>query len=89
MVYAALGKALSTFMKYFMQAYHNYRRKAVDGLSPYSLSADLTGATLALIQMQIDSSQYNGGFFLFDPRMNLAKFLLCVASGSFDIIILC
>ncbi len=55
-VYAALGKALSTFLKYFMQAYHNYRRKAVDGLSPYSLSADLAGATLALVQMQIDSS---------------------------------
>lgn len=48
-VYAALGKALSTLIKYFMQAYHNYKRKAVTGVSPLAMAVDLSGATLALI----------------------------------------
>lgn len=48
-IYASLGKALSTFLKYFMQAFHNYRRKAVDGISPYTFMADFSGASLALI----------------------------------------
>lgn len=87
-VYCALGKALSTLLKYFMQAFHNYKRKAVTGASPLAFAADLTGASLALIQMQIDSIVAGEGFFLFDPRMNLAKFLLCFFSGSFDAVIL-
>jgi hypothetical protein len=48
-VYAALGKALSTLLKYFMQARHNYMRKCVSGVSPLSCAVDLTGAIFALI----------------------------------------
>jgi hypothetical protein len=88
LVYAALGKGASTLVKYFMQAFHNYNRKSVTGVSPLAIAIDLSGATLALIQMQLDSSIADAGFFLFDPRMNLAKFLLCLFSGTFDAIIL-
>ena len=46
--YCAFAKALSTFQKYFMQAFHNYKRKAVTGVSPLSCGVDLSGAVLAL-----------------------------------------
>ena len=88
LVYAALGKGASTLVKYFMQAFHNYNRKSVTGVSPLAIAIDLSGATLALIQMQLDSSIADAGFFLFDSRMNLAKLLLCLFSGAFDAIIL-
>ena len=88
LVYAALGKGASTLVKYFMQAFHNYNRQSVTGVSPLAIAIDLSEATLALIKMQLDSSIANAGFFLFDPRMNLAKFLLCLFSGTFDAIIL-
>ena len=88
LVYAALGKGVSTLVKYFMQAFHNYNRKSVTGVSPLAIAIDLSGATLALIQMQLDSSIADAGFFLFDSRMNLAKLLLCLFSGAFDAIIL-
>lgn len=87
-VYTALGKALSTLIKYYMQAYHNYVRKAVTGASPLSFAVDLTGVMLAFVQMQIDSVVAGHGFFLFDPQLNLAKFLLSFFSGTFDSIIL-
>ena len=38
--------------------------------------------------MQIDSSIAGAGFFLTDPRLNLAKFLLSGFSAIFDAIIL-
>ena len=49
LVYAALGKAASTFLKYFMQAFHNYNRKSVTGVSPLAIGIDFFGATFALI----------------------------------------
>ncbi len=49
---------------------------------------DLAGAVLALTQMQIDASIAGAGFFLTDERLNLAKFLLCLFCGGFDIVIL-
>ena len=87
-VYTALGKALSTLIKYYMQAHHNYVRKAVTGASPLSFAVDLTAVMLAFVQMQIDSVVAGHGFFLFDPQLNLAKFLLSFFSGTFDSIIL-
>lgn len=88
LVYCALGKALSSFFKYYMQAYHNYQRKAVTGVSPLACGFDLSGATLGLVQIQIDSTIAGEGFFLTDPRINLAKFLMCMFCWSFDVIIL-
>jgi hypothetical protein len=88
LTYAALGKALSTLIKYAMQAHHNYKKKSVIGVSPTTMAVDLTASVLALIQMQIDSSIAGAGFFLTDPRLNLAKLLLSGFSGTFDAIIL-
>jgi hypothetical protein len=48
-VYTALGKALSTLIKYYMQAHHNYMRKAVTGASPLSFAVDLTAVVLAFV----------------------------------------
>jgi hypothetical protein len=50
-VYGALGKGLSTFLKYYMQAYLNYKRKAVTGVSPLSSAVDLSAGTVAILQM--------------------------------------
>lgn len=47
-VYSALGKALSTFLKYFMQAAHNYKRKAVTGVSYRACWVDLLACTTAI-----------------------------------------
>lgn len=88
LTYAALGKALSTLIKYAMQALHNYKKKSVIGVSPTTMAVDLTASVLALLQMQIDSSIAGAGFFLTDPRLNLAKLLLSGFSGTFDTIIL-
>lgn len=88
MTYSALGKALSTFQKYFMQALHNYELKSVTGVSITTCMLDLTGCVLGLWQMQLDSWIYEEGFFIVSPRFNLAKFLLLLFAGSFDIIIL-
>ena len=52
------------------------------------MAVDLTASILALTQMQIDSSIAGAGFFLTDPRLNLAKLLLSAFSGTFDSIIL-
>jgi hypothetical protein len=46
--YTALGKALSTLIKYAIQAYHNYRFKSVIGVSPATFAADLTASILAI-----------------------------------------
>ena len=88
LTYAALGKAMSTLVKYAMQALHNYKKKSVIGVSPTTMAVDLTASLLALTQMQIDSSIAGAGFFLTDPRLNLAKLLLSAFSGTFDAIIL-
>ena len=48
-VYCALGKALSTLLKYFMQAFHNFNRKKVSGVSPMACAVDLSGAILAFM----------------------------------------
>lgn len=88
LTYAALGKALSTLIKYSMQAHHNYKKKSVIGVSPTTMAVDLSASLLALTQMQIDSSIAGAGFFLTDPRLNLAKLLLSGFSGTFDTIIL-
>jgi hypothetical protein len=52
------------------------------------MAVDLSASLLALTQMQIDSSIAGAGFFLTDPRLNLAKLLLSGFSGTFDTIIL-
>jgi hypothetical protein len=49
LTYAALGKALSTLIKYAMQAHHNYKKKSVIGVSPTTMAVDLTASVLALI----------------------------------------
>ena len=49
LVYAALGKALSTFQKYFMQALHNYTKKSVKGVSPTTCALDLVASILGLV----------------------------------------
>ena len=48
LVYAAITKALSTLIKYAMQAHHNYKKKSVIGVSPTTMAADLTASILAL-----------------------------------------
>ena len=52
------------------------------------MAVDLSASLLALTQMQFDSSIAGAGFFLTDPRLNLAKLLLSGFSGTFDAIIL-
>jgi hypothetical protein len=51
LTYAALGKALSTLVKYAIQAFHNYRFKSVIGVSPATFAADLSASILAITQM--------------------------------------
>ncbi len=51
LTYAALGKAMSTLVKYAMQAFHNYKKKSVIGVSPTTMAVDLTASLLALTQM--------------------------------------
>ena len=50
-IYCAIGKALSTFQKYAMQAYHNFNRKQVSGVSPLSCAIDLTASFCAIMQI--------------------------------------
>ena len=88
MTYCALVKATSTGTKYAYQVYLNYKKKSTHGVVWTVLTADLIGSVLGIVVMQIDSFQGGYGLLLFDPRMNLAKLLLCLFSGCFDFIIL-
>jgi hypothetical protein len=87
-VYGALAKAASTFVKYYFQITLNYQKKSAGGVSAYTCMFDFTGCFLNLIQMQIDSSRAGYGLLLFDKRLNLGKFLLTVISGCSDIVLL-
>jgi hypothetical protein len=52
------------------------------------MAMDLTACILLVTQLQIDSIVAGAGFFIFDPRFNLAKFLMAFVSGVFDSAIL-
>ena len=86
--YAAVGKAISTFVKFSFQTYLNYNKKSVIGVSITTMAMDLTACILLVTQLQIDSIVAGAGFFIFDPRFNLAKFLMAFVSGVFDSAIL-
>ena len=44
--YAAVGKAISTFVKYSFQTYLNYKKKSVIGVSTTTMAMDLTASFL-------------------------------------------
>lgn len=45
---------------------------------------DFTACVCLITQLQVDSIVAGAGFFIFDPRFNLAKFLMAFISMCFD-----
>lgn len=78
-----LINSLTCFSKYTMQTLHNYRKKSVTGLSPATMALDLGCTASGVFQLQFDSWANGYGFFLLDPRLNVAKVCLLGISGAF------
>ncbi|XP_066996613.2 cystinosin homolog isoform X2 [Anabrus simplex] len=76
-------KLATTLIKYVPQAYMNYRRKSTVGWSIGNIFLDFTGGTLSMLQMILNSYNYNDWASIFgDPT----KFGLGLFSVAFDIL---
>lgn len=75
-------KLTITLIKYMPQAYMNYQRKSTVGWSIGNILLDFTGGTLSMLQMILNSHNYNDWVSIFgDPT----KFGLGLFSVVFDI----
>ena len=88
LTYAAVIKAISTFLKYFMQVLHNYQLKEVRGQSMFGQWWDFTACVCGMTALHIDSWEQGYTFLWQDPHLNFAKVVLILIAMSFDLIIL-
>ncbi|VEN55217.1 unnamed protein product [Callosobruchus maculatus] len=80
--YCSYVKLTITLIKYVPQAYMNYRRKSTVGWSIGNIFLDFTGGSLSMLQMIVDSYNYDDWRSIFgDPT----KFGLGLFSVAFDI----
>ncbi|XP_031342687.1 cystinosin homolog isoform X4 [Photinus pyralis] len=80
--YCSYVKLSITLIKYIPQAYMNYKRKSTMGWSIGNILLDFTGGILSMLQMILDSYNYNDWVSIFgDPT----KFGLGLFSVIFDI----
>ena len=87
-IYCAYGKAFSNLGKNSAQAYKNYRQQAVFGVNMWTYKMDLVGTTAGLVQMQVDAMLTGHDTLFADPRLNIAKFFMCLIGFIFNIIYL-
>lgn len=81
--YCSYVKLTITLIKYVPQAYMNYRRKSTEGWSIGNILLDFTGGILSMLQMILNSYNYNDWESIFgDPT----KFGLGLFSVVFDIL---
>ncbi|XP_057334907.1 cystinosin homolog [Microplitis mediator] len=76
-------KLFVTLMKYIPQAYSNYKRKSTVGWSIGTVISDFTGGILSMLQMILDSYNYDDWGSIFG---DFTKFGLGVSSVAFDIL---
>ncbi|KAK4875906.1 hypothetical protein RN001_012328 [Aquatica leii] len=80
--YCSYVKLSITLIKYIPQAYMNYKRKSTVGWSIGNIILDFTGGVLSMLQMILDSYNYNDWVSIFgDPT----KFGLGLFSVIFDV----
>ncbi|CAG9817298.1 unnamed protein product [Phaedon cochleariae] len=80
--YCSYVKLTITLIKYIPQAYMNYKRKSTVGWSIGNIFLDFTGGSLSMLQMILDSYNYDDWVSIFgDPT----KFGLGLFSVAFDI----
>lgn len=80
--YCSYVKLTITLIKYMPQAYMNYKRKSTIGWSIGNIFLDFTGGTLSMLQMILNSYNYDDWVSIFgDPT----KFGLGLFSVIFDI----
>lgn len=80
--YCSYVKLTITLIKYIPQAYMNYKRKSTIGWSIGNIFLDFTGGTLSMLQMILNSYNYDDWVSIFgDPT----KFGLGLFSVIFDI----
>jgi cystinosin len=80
--YCSYVKLTITLIKYVPQAYMNYKRKSTVGWSIGNIFLDFTGGTLSMLQMIVNSYNYDDWVSIFgDPT----KFGLGLFSVIFDI----
>lgn len=80
--YCSYVKLTITLIKYIPQAYMNYKRKSTTGWSIGNILLDFTGGTLSMLQMILNSYNYDDWKSIFgDPT----KFGLGLFSVVFDI----
>ncbi|XP_019876599.1 cystinosin homolog [Aethina tumida] len=80
--YCSYVKLTITLIKYIPQAYMNYKRKSTVGWSIGNIFLDFTGGSLSMLQMILNSYNYDDWVSIFgDPT----KFGLGLFSVAFDI----
>ncbi|XP_057334906.1 cystinosin homolog [Microplitis mediator] len=76
-------KLFVTLIKYMPQAYTNYKIKSTVGYSIGTVISDITGAILSMLQMILDSYNYDDWESLFG---DFTKFGLGIFSIAFDVL---
>lgn len=84
---AGYAKAAITFVKYVPQVYLNWKRKSTVGWSLANVLLDLTGGSLSMLQIVIDTAVLGKSLFSSDA-FNVVKFILSLMSIVFDSIFL-
>jgi len=83
LTFCSYVKLTITLIKYVPQAYMNYKRKSTEGWSIGNILLDFTGGILSMLQMILNSYNYNDWESIFgDPT----KFGLGLFSVVFDIL---
>ncbi|KAK4875900.1 hypothetical protein RN001_012322 [Aquatica leii] len=78
--YCSYIKLVITVLKYIPQAYMNYKRKSTDGWSIGVVFLDLNGGIFSILQMVLDSHNYNDWRSIFG---NPTKFILGIITILF------
>ena len=80
-------KVSITLMKYFPQAFKNYRNQSTEGWSIANVLLDFTGGSFSILQIFIDGAN-TGDWNVFGKggSFNVAKFCLGFTSIVFDIV---